>query len=119
MAPSIDRVGNRAHRCERSATAKSGEVWTNYEASHRFAVFRHGELHVLDAPAAPSRIVTMAEGLDGAILAPTANFDAEMLRFHDGYWRTFDAADGLPKTNAANLLEAADGALRVACSTAP
>ncbi|MDR6842133.1 sensor histidine kinase [Pseudoxanthomonas sacheonensis] len=96
---------------------KSGDVWTNFETSRRFAVYRHSALRILDAPAAPSRIVAMAEGADGAIWALTENYDAEVLRFHNGRWRTFNAADGLPQINAANLLVAADGAVWIACST--
>ena len=97
---------------------RNGDVWTNFETSHRFAVYRRGALRILDAPAAPSRIAAMAEGLDGAIWALTANYDAELLRFHNGRWRTFNAADGLPQSNAANMLVAADGAVWIACSTA-
>jgi signal transduction histidine kinase/ligand-binding sensor domain-containing protein len=97
---------------------KSGDVWTNFETSHRFAVYRQGMLHILDAPPAPSRIVEMVEGTDGAIWALTANFNAEMLRYRDGQWRTFNAADGLPRSNSANMLVAADGAIWIACSDA-
>lgn len=97
---------------------KNGDVWTNFETSHRFAVYRKGALHILNAPPAPSRIVEMAEGADGAIWALTANFNAEVLRFHDGKWKTFNAADGLPKSNAANMLVAADGAVWIACGNA-
>jgi signal transduction histidine kinase/ligand-binding sensor domain-containing protein len=96
----------------------NGDVWTNFETSHRFAVYRNGALHVLNAPPAPSRIVEMAEGKDGAIWALTANFDAEVLRFRNGKWRTFNAADGLPKSSAANLLVAEDGAVWIACGNA-
>lgn len=96
---------------------RSGDVWTNFETSRHFAVYRRGALRILDAPAAPSRIVAMAEGADGAIWALTENYDAEVLRFHNGRWRTFNAADGLPKINSANMLVAADGAVWIACST--
>jgi signal transduction histidine kinase/ligand-binding sensor domain-containing protein len=97
---------------------RNGDVWTNFETSRRFAVYRHGALRILDRPPAPSRIVAMAEGTDGAIWALTANYNAELLRFHHGRWRTFNAADGLPQINATNMLVAADGALWIACSTA-
>lgn len=97
---------------------KSGDVWTNFETSRRFAVYRQGVLRILDAPAAPSRIVEMVEGKDGAIWALTANFNAEVLRFHDGRWKTFSAADGLPQSSAANMLVAADGAIWIACGSA-
>jgi signal transduction histidine kinase/ligand-binding sensor domain-containing protein len=97
---------------------KSGDVWTSLEPSHRFAVYRRGALRILDAPPAPSRIVEMAEGADGAIWALTANFNAEVLRFRDGHWKTFDAADGLPRGSSSNMLVAADGAVWIACSGA-
>ena len=97
---------------------KNGDVWTNFETSRRFAVYRGGKLRLLDAPAAPSRIVEMVEGADGAIWALTANYDAEVLRFHNGRWQTFDAADGLPQNNSANMIVAADGAIWIACSSA-
>lgn len=97
---------------------KNGDVWTNFETSRRFAVYRDGVLRLLDAPPAPSRIVEMVEGRDGAIWALTANFNAEVLRFRDGKWKTFGAADGLPPSSAANMLVAADGALWIACGNA-
>jgi len=97
---------------------KNGDVWTNFETSHRFAVYRGGALRILDGPPVPSRIVAMTEGTDGAIWSLTANYNAELLRFHNGRWRTFNAADGLPQINATNMLVAADGTVWVACSTA-
>ncbi len=97
--------------------AKDGAVWTNFDTSHRFAVYRHGALRLLDAPPAPNRIVQMVEGADGAVWALTASFNAQVLRYRDGHWTTFDAEDGLPQSNAANMLVAADGAVWIACST--
>lgn len=97
---------------------RGGDVWTSFETSLRFAIHRRGRLEIVDAPAAPSRIAAMAEGADGAIWALTANYDAELLRFHDGAWRRFGAADGLPRSNAANMLVADDGTLWIACRTA-
>lgn len=92
-----------------------GEVWTQLETSRRFAVYRHGRLQVLDAPAAPSRIVEMVEGHDGAIYALTSNYNAQVMRFQQGKWRTFNTADGLPPNNAYNMLVARDGSLWLAC----
>ena len=111
--------GNQKHdQPSALLVTRSGDVWTNFETSRRFAVYRNGALSILDAPAAPSRIVAMAEGADGAIWALTANYDAEVLRFHNGRWRTYNAADGLPLTSAANMLVAADGTVWIACGTA-
>ncbi|UNK47934.1 histidine kinase [Lysobacter sp. S4-A87] len=97
---------------------RSGDVWTNFETSRRFAIYRNGALHVLDGITAPSRIYEMAEGPDGSIWARTASYDAELLRFHDGRWRTFNSADGLPQSNITNMIVAADGAIWVACTSA-
>ncbi len=116
----VDAEGSDQKHDQPSAllVTRNGDVWTNFETSRRFAVYRHGALRILDAPAAPSRIVAMAEGADGAIWALTANYDAEVLRFHNGRWRTYNAADGLPLTNAANMLVAADGTVWIACGAA-
>jgi len=95
---------------------RSGDVWTSLEPLHRFAVYRRGVLRLLEAPPAPSRIVEMVEGNGGEIWALTANFSAEVLRFRDGHWKTFNAADGLPSASASNMLVAADGAVWIACS---
>lgn len=97
---------------------RNGDVWTNFETSRHFAIYRKGALRVVDGPAAPNRITQMVEGTDGSIWALTANYDAEVLRFRDGRWRTFNAADGLPQSNATNMLVAADGTIWIACSSA-
>lgn len=113
-----ERSGQKHDLPSALLVTKSGDVWTNFETSRRFAVYSHGALRILDEPAAPSRIAAMVEGADGAIWALTANYDAEVLRFHNGRWQTFNAADGLPKSNSSNMLVAADGAIWIACSTA-
>ena len=96
---------------------RRGDVWTSFETSRRFAVYRNGALRLVDAPAAPSRIVQMVEGADGSVWALTANYNAQVLRYREGRWRTYDADDGLPESNSANMLIAADGALWIACTT--
>lgn len=95
---------------------RSGDVWISFEASHRFAFYSRGALRLLDGPPAPSRIVGMVEGLDGAIWALTSNYNAEVLRFKDGTWQTFNARQGLPESNASHMIMARDGTLWVAGS---
>lgn len=95
---------------------RSGDVWVALESSHRFAVYRQGLLRVLHQPAAPSRIREMVEGADGAIWALTSKYNAEILRFKGGRWRTFNASDGLPESNASHMILAKDGSLWVAGS---
>jgi signal transduction histidine kinase/ligand-binding sensor domain-containing protein len=92
---------------------RDGDVWTTLSQSHRFAVYRGGKLRVIDAPAAPDKVVSMAEGLDGTVWALTARFDAQLLQVRGGGWRLFDSARGLPRDNALSLLVAADGAIWV------
>ncbi|HWU15828.1 MAG TPA: two-component regulator propeller domain-containing protein [Caulobacter sp.] len=96
--------------------ARNGDIWTNLGETHRFAVYRDGALRPSNLPAAPDRVVAMAEGKDGAIWALTARFDAELLRLRDGRWRAFNAAQGLPRDDALSLLVAADGAIWVSLS---
>lgn len=97
---------------------RNGEVWTSFENSRRFAVYRGGALRMLDGPPSPHRVIEMVEGRGGEIWALTANYDAEVLRYRDGKWQTFGAADGLPKSNSTNMLVGDDGTLWVACSSA-
>jgi signal transduction histidine kinase/ligand-binding sensor domain-containing protein len=114
----VERGGGKHGLPSALLVTRSGDVWTNFETSHRFALYRKGTLRIVDGVAAPSRISEMVEGPDGSIWARTANYDAELLRFHDGQWRTFNAADGLPPSNVTNMLVAADGAIWVACTSA-
>jgi signal transduction histidine kinase/ligand-binding sensor domain-containing protein len=93
--------------------ARNGDVWTSFEGSRRFAVYRAGRLTFLNTPAAPDKIAALAEGPDGAIWALTAKFDAEVLRLRAGRWQLFDAARGLPRDDALSMLVAADGAVWV------
>ena len=116
--PIVPEPDGRRHESPSALLLTSkGELWTSFESSRRFAVYRDGALRILPGPPAPSRIAQMVEGADGSIWALTANYNAEVLRYHDGNWRTYDAGDGLPKSNAANILIARDGALWVACTT--
>ena len=95
---------------------RNGDIWTSLSETRRFAIYRDGALRASSLPAAPDRVVAMAEGKDGAIWALTARFDAELLRIRDGRWRTFNSAQGLPRDDALSLLVAADGAVWVSLS---
>lgn len=93
--------------------ARNGDVWTNFEGSRRFAVYRGGRLNLIRAPAAPDRIMALAEGAEGSIWALTAEHAASVLQFYKGRWRRFGAAQGVPRDDALNMVVAADGALWV------
>ena len=98
---------------------RSGEIWVSFDTSHRFGVYRDGALRLLDGPPAPDRVVSMAEGEDGAVWALTANYNAQVVRLKHGATRVFDARDGLPESNASHVLVAGDGTLWVSGSEGP
>ncbi len=95
---------------------RSGDIWVSFESSNRFGVYRNGTLRLIDAPPAPNRVVSMAEGRDGVIWALTANYNAQVVRVEHGVVRVFDARDGLPESNASHVLVAGDGTLWVSAS---
>lgn len=95
---------------------RSGDIWVSFESSHRFGVYRNGVLRLIKGPPAPDRVVSMAEGEDGAVWALTANYNAQIVRLKHGATRVFDARDGLPESNASHLLVAGDGTLWVSAS---
>lgn len=92
---------------------RNGDVWTNLQVSRRFAFYRGGRLHLSAAPAAPGRIIALAEGADGAIWAMTNNHHVELLRLRNGGWQRFNDARGLPRDEPFSMLMAADGAVWV------
>ena len=93
--------------------ALNRDVWTAFKASRRFAVYRNGVLRFLDAPPAPTWVMTIAESPDGALWALTAAFEAEVLRFQNGRWDRFDAGRGLPPHDGLSMVLARDGAVWV------
>lgn len=93
---------------------RNGDIWTNFGSSGHFGVYRSGSLRVLKAPAPYPGVRQMVEGSDGAVWIVTASYDAELLRFHQGSWRKFDARDGLPLENVNNIQISRDGAVWIA-----
>ncbi|RRN63965.1 hypothetical protein EIK80_14480 [Caulobacter sp. 602-1] len=98
--------------------ARNGDIWVSFAGSRRFAVYRDGSLRPSAMPPAPDRVVSMAEGRDGAVWALTARFDAQVLRVQNGRWEAFDSRQGLPRDDALSLLTAADGAVWVSLTNA-
>src|SRR4029079_4833291 len=68
---------------------RNGEVWTNFERSRRFAVYREGQLQFLDAPPAPHRVSAMQEARDGTIWVLTERIGIPVMRFRNGRWTSF------------------------------
>ncbi|WP_420138925.1 sensor histidine kinase [Sphingomonas sp.] len=87
---------------------RNGEVWTNFDRSLRFAVYRDGGLHWI-AGTAPAHVIRMAEGPDGAIWVLTDHIEKPLLRWQAGRWTRFAAPEAAPD-NAVGLVIAADGA---------
>jgi signal transduction histidine kinase/ligand-binding sensor domain-containing protein len=92
---------------------RNGEVWTNFERSHRFAVYREGQLHFLDAPAAPHRVSAMQEAQDGTIWVLTEEIGMPLMRFRNGQWTSFGRAAGAPVDNPFSMVVTRQGTVWV------
>ncbi|WP_164857258.1 sensor histidine kinase [Sphingomonas crocodyli] len=90
---------------------RNGDVWTNYDQSHRFAIYRGGRLTL--APPAPvtHRVVKMAEAPDGTIWVLNDGEDDPLLRLKDGRWTVYGSRQGIPVDNPFDLVIAQDGTL--------
>ena len=91
----------------------NGEVWTNFERSGRFAVYRDGRLRFLDAPRAPHRVVAMKETRDGTIWVLTERIGLPLMRFRGGRWTSFGVEAGAPLDNPFSMVVTRDGAVWV------
>ncbi|HET6898809.1 MAG TPA: hypothetical protein VFK70_10690, partial [Vicinamibacteria bacterium] len=92
---------------------RNGEVWTNFERSRRFAVYREGRLDFLPAPRAPARISAMQEARDGTIWVLTEEIGVPLMRFRNGEWTSFGAAAGAPLENPFSMVVTGDGTVWV------
>ncbi|HTU09963.1 MAG TPA: triple tyrosine motif-containing protein [Allosphingosinicella sp.] len=92
---------------------RNGEVWTNFERSRRFAVYREGRLQFLDAPPAPHRVAAMHEAQDGTIWVLTERIGAPLMRYRNGRWTTFGAEAGAPLDNPFSMVVTGDGTVWV------
>jgi signal transduction histidine kinase/ligand-binding sensor domain-containing protein len=92
---------------------RNGEVWTSFERSHRFAVYREGTLHFLDAPPAPHRVSAMQETRDGTIWVLTEQIGIPLMRFRNGQWTSFGPEAGAPADNPFSMVVTGDGTVWV------
>lgn len=83
---------------------RNGEIWTNFERSGRFAVYRDGQLRFLRAPRAPARVMSMQEAEDGTIWVSTERIGTPLLRFRDGKWTSFGGPAGAPLDNPFSMV---------------
>jgi signal transduction histidine kinase/ligand-binding sensor domain-containing protein len=88
---------------------RNGEVWTNFERSGRFAVYREGQLRFLDAPPAPHRVSAMRESRDGTIWVLTERIGTPLMRFRKGQWTSFGLEAGAPVDNPFSMVVTTDG----------
>ena len=91
----------------------NGEVWTNFERSRRFAVYREGGLHFLPAPPAPARVSAMQETRDGTIWVLTEEIGIPLMRFRNGQWTSFGPEAGAPAENPFSMVVTGDGTVWV------
>lgn len=107
----IDRL---AHGPPSALLVRSnGDVWTNFERSRRFAVYRDGKLNFLKAPVAPDRVQAMEEGPDGTIWALTEAIGAPLLRYRAGRWTLFGRDAGAPIDNPFSMVVTSGGTVWV------
>ena len=90
-----------------------GEVWTNFERSRRFAVYREGGLHFLPASPAPARVSAMQETRDGTIWVLTEAIGIPLIRFRNGQWTSFGPEAGAPAENPFSMVVTGDGTVWV------
>ena len=92
---------------------RNGEVWTNFERSKRFAVYREGRLDFLPAPPAPARVSAMQEAGDGTIWVLTEEIGIPLMRFRNGQWTSFGPEAGAPVENPFSMVVTGDGTVWV------
>lgn len=95
---------------------RNGEVWTNFERTGRFAVYRDGRLRFLDAPPSPDRVVSMQEAADGTIWVLTERMGLPLLRFRAGRWTSYGTEAGAPVDNPFSMVVTRDGTAWVSFS---
>lgn len=88
---------------------RNGEVWTNFERSRRFAIYRGGTLRFLRAPRASGRVMAMHETRDGTVWVLTEAIGHPLLRYRDGRWTAFGVEAGAPIDNPFSMVVTRDG----------
>jgi signal transduction histidine kinase/ligand-binding sensor domain-containing protein len=111
VSAGIDLVANGAPSA--ILVRRDGDVWTNFERSGRFAVYRGGQLRFLNAPPAPHRVMTMHESSDGTVWVLTERVGVPLLRYRRGAWTSFGAAAGAPRDNPYSMVVTGDGTVWV------
>jgi signal transduction histidine kinase/ligand-binding sensor domain-containing protein len=95
---------------------RNGDVWTNFDRSRRFAIYRDGRLQFMRAPPSPDRVIAMEEAPDGTVWVLTAGIGHSLLRYHDRRWTAFGAEAGVPLDDPFSMVVTSDGAVWVSFS---
>jgi signal transduction histidine kinase/ligand-binding sensor domain-containing protein len=95
---------------------RNGDVWTNFERSRRFAVYREGRLELLSAPPAEARVSAMHETREGTIWVLTERIGIPLMRFRNGQWTSFGPEAGAPVDNPFSMVATGDGTVWVSFS---
>jgi len=111
VSAGVDMVANGAPSA--ILVRRNGDVWTNFEHSGRFAVYRNGRLSFLRAPRAPHRVIAMHETRDGTIWVLTERVGIPLLRYRDNRWTAFGARAGAPLDNPYSMAVTRDGTVWV------
>jgi signal transduction histidine kinase/ligand-binding sensor domain-containing protein len=92
---------------------KNGDVWTNFERSRRFAIYRQGRLYWAPGPVSPARVTRMAEAPDGSLWAMTDSVEEPLMRLEGHRWVRYRVPPGRPD-NPTSMVVAADGTVWLA-----
>ncbi|MBJ7498623.1 MAG: hypothetical protein JHC57_02600 [Sphingopyxis sp.] len=92
---------------------RNGDIWTSFERSGRFAVYRNGRFRFLDAPRSPDRVAAMHEAEDGTIWVLTERTGLPLLRYRGGRWTRFGTGAGAPFDNPFSMVVTRDGTVWV------
>lgn len=111
MSSGINRVANGAPSA--ILVRRNGDVWTNFQRSKRFAIYRNGRLRFMPGPPAPDRVIAMREAADGSVWVLTEAIGRPLLRYHNGRWTHFWANAGAPLDNPFSLVVSKDGVVWV------
>jgi signal transduction histidine kinase/ligand-binding sensor domain-containing protein len=111
ISPGVDLVVHGAPSA--LLVRRNGDIWTNFERSKRFAVYREGQLQFLPDKPAEARVSAMQETRDGTIWVLTERIGIPLMRFRDGQWTSFGPEAGAPLDNPFSMVVTGDGTVWV------
>lgn len=97
---------------------RNGDIWTSFERSGRFAVYRGGRLQFLRAPRAPDRVSDMQEGADGTVWVLTERVGLPLMRYRQGRWTSYGRETGAAIDNPFSMVVTKDGTVWISYTAA-